>query len=67
MLEQLGTMGRYLGQSLRLMVGLPDYQTYVAHMESTHPDREPMTYEEFFRERQEARYGGSGEGGVRCC
>ncbi|ABF10445.1 uncharacterized short protein YbdD (DUF466 family) [Cupriavidus metallidurans] len=64
MLEQLGTMGRYLGQSLRLMVGLPDYQTYVAHMESTHPDREPMTYEEFFRERQEARYGG-GQG--KCC
>jgi len=58
MLEQLGTMGRYLGQSLRLMVGLPDYQTYVAHMEATHPDREPMTYEAFFRERQEARYGG---------
>ncbi|AVA37518.1 YbdD/YjiX family protein [Cupriavidus metallidurans] len=64
MLEQLGTMGRYLGQSLRLMVGLPDYQTYVAHMESTHPDRKPMTYEEFFRERQEARYGG-GQG--KCC
>jgi Uncharacterized small protein len=26
-----------------------------------------MTYNEFFRERQEARYGGGGEGGVRCC
>ncbi|AJG21526.1 YbdD/YjiX family protein [Cupriavidus basilensis] len=64
MLEQLGTMGRYLGQSLRLMVGLPDYQTYVAHMEATHPEREPMTYEAFFRERQEARYGG-GQG--KCC
>ena len=64
MLEQIGTMGRYLGQSLRLMVGLPDYQTYVAHMESTHPDRTPMTYEEFFRERQQARYGG-GQG--KCC
>ncbi|MEM5431895.1 YbdD/YjiX family protein [Cupriavidus oxalaticus] len=64
MLEQLGTMGRYLGQSLRLMVGLPDYQNYVAHMESTHPDRAPMSYEEFFRERQEARYGG-GQG--KCC
>lgn len=64
MLEQLGTMGRYLGQSLRLMVGLPDYQTYVAHMESTHPDREPMSYVAFFRERQEARYGG-GQG--KCC
>lgn len=64
MLEQLGTMGRYLGQSLKLMVGLPDYQTYVQHMENTHPDRQPMTYEEFFRERQEARYGG-GQG--KCC
>lgn len=64
MLEQLGTMGRYLGQSLRLMVGLPDYQTYVAHMESTHPERKPMSYEAFFRERQEARYGG-GQG--KCC
>lgn len=64
MLDQIGTMGRYLGQSLRLMVGLPDYQTYVAHMASTHPDRAPMTYEEFFRERQEARYGG-GQG--KCC
>ena len=28
---------------------------------------EIMTYTEFFRERQEARYGGSGEGGIRCC
>ncbi len=64
MLDPLNKMGRYLGQSLRLMVGLPDYQTYVAHMESTHPDREPMSYEEFFRERQEARYGG-GQG--KCC
>lgn len=64
MLDPLNKMGRYLGQSLRLMVGLPDYQTYVGHMESTHPDREPMSYEEFFRERQEARYGG-GQG--KCC
>ncbi|MGY8526455.1 YbdD/YjiX family protein [Paracidovorax citrulli] len=64
MLEPLEKMGRYLGQSLRLMVGLPDYQTYLTHMEQTHPDRRPMSYEEFFRERQEARYGG-GQG--KCC
>lgn len=64
MLEPIGKMGRYLGQSLRLMVGLPDYQSYLDHMENTHPDRPPMTYEEFFRERQEARYGG-GQG--KCC
>lgn len=60
--------GRYLtrslAQSLRLMVGLPDYDAYLSHMARTHPDQTPMSYEAFFRERQEARYG-SGRG--RCC
>ena len=60
--------GRYLtrslAQSLRLMVGLPDYEGYVAHMRATHPEQPAMTYEEFFRERQNARYG-SGAG--KCC
>ncbi|MDM0013284.1 YbdD/YjiX family protein [Variovorax sp. J22P168] len=53
-----------MAQSLRLMVGLPDYDTYLSHMARTHPDREPMSYEAFFKERLEARYGG-GKG--RCC
>jgi uncharacterized short protein YbdD (DUF466 family) len=59
--------GRYLAQGLRLMVGVPDYGTYCAHMAATHPDQPPMSYEDFFRERQQARYGG-GPGRVgRCC
>ncbi|MDR2991501.1 MAG: YbdD/YjiX family protein [Burkholderiaceae bacterium] len=58
------TTGRYLGQAMRMMVGLPDYDGYVAHMRATHPERPIMSYEEFFRERQQARYG-SGAG--RCC
>lgn len=58
--------GRYLGQSMRLMVGLPEYDAYVAHHEKTHPDLPMMSYEEFFRERQEARYGGAGKRGG-CC
>jgi hypothetical protein len=37
------------------------------HMQTNHPDKPYMTYEEFFRERQQARYGGDGKGGVRCC
>ncbi|MDM0112740.1 YbdD/YjiX family protein [Variovorax sp. J22R133] len=57
-------LARTLAQSLRLMVGVPDYDTYLAHMKVTHPDREPMSYEAFFRERQQARYGG---GSGRCC
>ena len=46
------------------MVGVPDYETYVAHLRQAHPGREPMSYEAFFRDRQQARYGG---GGGRCC
>ena len=66
MFDELKQAGRYLGQSMRLMVGLPEYSQYVAHMEATHPDQPMMTYEEFFRERQEARYGGAGKGGGGC-
>ncbi len=57
MLQNMGKAGRYLGQTLRLMVGVPDYDTYVAHMRATHPDVAPMSYEEFFVERLNARYG----------
>ncbi|WP_371816371.1 YbdD/YjiX family protein [Roseateles sp. DAIF2] len=60
----LGRAGRYMAQSFRLMVGVPDYGSYVAHMQATHPDQAPMSYEDFFRERQAARYG-SRMG--RCC
>lgn len=56
----------YVGQSLRLMVGVPQYSTYVTHMKDTHPDRPIMSYQEFFRERQEARYGSNGKV-TRCC
>ena len=53
-------------QTARLMVGVPDYQTYVAHRRGNHPDQPIMTYEEFFRERQEARYA-VGKGRFRGC
>jgi uncharacterized short protein YbdD (DUF466 family) len=62
--NDLSKLGKYLGQAARLMVGMPDYDTYVAHVKATHPDRPVMSYEEFFRERQEARYNG---GTGRCC
>jgi uncharacterized short protein YbdD (DUF466 family) len=54
----------FVGQSLRLMVGLPEYSAYVAHMRNEHPDQPVMTYQEFFRERQSARHGGKVG---RCC
>jgi uncharacterized short protein YbdD (DUF466 family) len=48
------------------MVGVPDYKTYVAHREAMHPGKEIMSYEAFFRERQNARYA-TGQGRFRGC
>ena len=47
-----------------LMVGQPSYDAYLRHMAQRHPDRPPMSRVEFFRNREQARYGG---GGGRCC
>ncbi len=53
-------------RAARLMIGIPDYETYVAHRRRLHPDDAIMTYEEFFVERQEARYA-IGKGRFRGC
>ena len=53
-------------QTARLMVGIPDYDTYVAHRQVNHPQQKIMTYQEFFRERQDARYA-VGKGRLRGC
>jgi uncharacterized short protein YbdD (DUF466 family) len=48
------------------MVGVPDYETYLEHRRTHHPGEPAMTYEEFFRERQRARYD-IGKGKFRGC
>ena len=68
--DTLGSRARFVCEavvkSARLMVGVPDYQTYVEHRRTVHPGLPVMTYEEFFRERQQARYA-VGKGQFRCC
>jgi uncharacterized short protein YbdD (DUF466 family) len=50
------------------MIGQPDYETYLEHWRQVHPDTPPMTRTEFFRNREDRRYGGGIEsGGFRCC
>ena len=67
MFNDLSRMGKYLGHAARMLVGMPDYDTYVQHMRNTHPDQPVMSQAAFFRERQDARYG-SGKGRpIRCC
>jgi uncharacterized short protein YbdD (DUF466 family) len=53
-------------RAARLMVGIPDYKTYVEHRRTFHPDQPVMTYEEFFLDRQNARYA-VGSGRFRGC
>ena len=61
-------MMRWLNRARRIahmMVGMPDYDAYVHHMRRCHPDRPVMDRTAFFRDRQEARYGG--RNGGKCC
>ncbi len=54
-----------LAETARAMVGVPSYAAYRRHMAEAHPDAAPMTERDFFRNRQEARYGAGGGG--KCC
>jgi uncharacterized short protein YbdD (DUF466 family) len=62
--ERVRAVWRLLVQTGRLIVGVPDYDLYLAHMRRTHPDIAPMSREAFFANRLEARYG---RGASRCC
>ncbi|PKU24314.1 YbdD/YjiX family protein [Telmatospirillum siberiense] len=56
MREQIKLFCCRLKQTGQLMIGVPDYDVYVEHRKITHPGEPIMSYEEFFRERQENRY-----------
>ena len=58
---------RLLARTARLMVGMPDYPTYVEHRRRHHPGEPVMSREEFFRHCQDRRYAPGGGRGVRCC
>ncbi len=62
--ERLRGLWRWLAQTGRLIVGVPDYDLYLAHMRRRHPERAPMTREAFFADRLQARYA---RGTSRCC
>ena len=49
---------------IRSIIGAPDYERYVAHMESHHAGCAVMSRDEFSRQRLESRYSRPGS---RCC
>ena len=54
-------------RTARLMVGVPDYDTYAAHRRSAHPGEPVMSRAEFLKERTERRFGGGTDRIGRCC
>jgi uncharacterized short protein YbdD (DUF466 family) len=54
---------RAVAAIVRRILGVPDYERYLAHIRTAHPDQAPMTEREFFRERLEGR----AKPGSRCC
>ena len=55
---------RKVAAVVRTIVGAPDYDRYVAHARACHPDREPLSRDEFMDQRLESRYS---RPGARCC
>jgi uncharacterized short protein YbdD (DUF466 family) len=49
---------------LNVVIGVGDYDAYLAHMQAKHPDVTPLDRAGFVAARQEARFAG---GGMRCC
>ncbi|HEX4585631.1 MAG TPA: YbdD/YjiX family protein [Burkholderiaceae bacterium] len=66
-MSRLRTLYQRAVQTARLMIGIPDYETYVQHRKAFHPDEPIMTYEQFFVERQDVRYSVSKDRMKGCC
>ena len=49
---------------LRRVIGVPDYDIYLAHIREHHPDEKPLTREEFTNQRLVDKYSRPGS---RCC
>ena len=49
---------------VRRIIGVPDYDTYLAHHRQAYPDQEPMCRADFDKQRMQDRYS---RPGARCC
>ncbi|MDQ2664913.1 MAG: YbdD/YjiX family protein [Gemmatimonadota bacterium] len=53
-----------VARGVRRIIGVPDYDEYLAHVRACHPDDEPVTRDAFAREALDHRYLRPGS---RCC
>lgn len=64
LLARLRRAWKTAGKTANLAVGVGDYEAYVRHQQTQHPEQPVMSYAEYFRARQDARYR---KGSSRCC
>ena len=56
------TAGRRARETARAVLGVPDYEAYLAHARAAHAGTAPMSEDEFYAARLRAKYGG-----FKCC
>ncbi len=66
MLDSSGTVARIrrMGSFLRRLAGMPDYNAYLEHLRSHHPETRVPSQREFYAEFVRSKYG---DGSSRCC
>jgi len=53
-----------LARIVRRIIGVPDYEVYLSHVQACHPDERPLTREAFAEDALVRRYERPGS---RCC
>ncbi len=65
-LSGLREVAKKVVQTCRLVVGIHDYEYYLDHMRSRHPEATPLSRADFYRYCLEARYPSAGRAGSGC-
>jgi uncharacterized short protein YbdD (DUF466 family) len=63
-MSQLVVLVAGVARTLRAILGVPDYDRYIEHCRSRHPDAQPMTRDQFAKDLLERKYSRPGS---RCC
>ncbi len=64
MIGRLSVTIACIARNLRAVLGAPDYERYLLHEIQAHPDRQPMSRDQFMCDRLENRYN---KPGSKCC
>lgn len=63
-MTQLAALVSRIARTLRVVIGVPDYERYVDHCQAKHPGLQPMTRDQFAADLLERKYS---RPGTRCC